>query len=95
MARGNPRRAPEETVASSRGGEPMSIETFGDPTPLESVSYILAMTKPLVEIAKARNLPSLVYFLEMAVLDAADLELKLRRSNCGLSGKPSDPEDEE
>ena len=72
----------------------MSIETLGGPSRLESVAYILAMTKPLVEIAKARNLPTLVYFLEMAVLDAADLELKLRLANPGLPAKSSDQEDE-
>lgn len=95
MAGSNLRQAPERTGLSSRGDGSMSIETLGEPSRLESVSYILAMTKPLVEIAKARNLPSLVYFLEMAVLDAADLELKLRLANLARPGKPSDPEDEE
>jgi len=94
MARGNPRRTPGELVDPSRGIEPMSIETLGGPSRLESVSYILAMTKPLVEIAKARNLPTLVYFLEMAVLDAADIEHRLRLANPDVLGKPSDLEDE-
>ena len=94
MARGNPRRTPDDLVAPSPGDESMSIETLGGPSRLESVSYILAMTKPLVEIAKARNLPTLVYFLEMAVLDAADLEVKLRLANPGLSVKSSDLVDE-
>jgi len=94
MARGNPRQTPAQLVDSSQGDEPMSIETLGGPSRLESVSYILAMTKPLVEIAKARNLPTLVYFLEMAVLDAADIEHKLRLANPGEPEKPIDPEDE-
>ena len=83
---GHPARFPGNGVAS--------VETLGEPTQLESVSYILAMTKPLVEIAKARDLPSLVYFLEMAVLDAADLESRLRRASPPRPARPSDREDE-
>ena len=95
MARNNPRRMPAERVDSSQGDEPMSIETLGGPSRLESVSYILAMTKPLVEIAKARNLPSLVYYLEMAMLESADLENKLRSASPHGRAKSSVPENEE
>lgn len=94
MARSNPRQM-AEPMDSSRGDEPMSIETLGGPSRLESVSYILAMTKPLVEIAKARNLPTLVYFLEMAMLESADLEHKLRLANPNGRDRPSGREDEE
>ena len=95
MARGNPRHRAKPAEDSSQGDEPMSIEMLGAPSKLESVSYILAMTKPLVEIAKARNLPTLVYFLEMALLESADLEHKLRLANLDRPAKSSDPEDEE
>ena len=97
MARGKPRQAPsnDQVAPSSGGDESMSIEALGEPSRLESVAYILAMTKPLVEIAKARNLPSLVYFLEMAVLDAADLEMKLQLANPGSTAKPFGRDGEE
>ena len=94
MARGNPRQLPENLRELSEGSESMSIETLGGPSRLESVSYILAMTKPLVEIAKARNLTTLVYYLEMAVLESADLEHKLRLANPDGLAKRVDPEDE-
>jgi len=95
MARTKPRRTPVELVDSSQGDDPMSIEALGGPSRLESVTYILAMTKPLVEIAKARNLPSLVYYLEMAMLESADLEHKLRLANPNGRARSSGPGSEQ
>jgi hypothetical protein len=78
-----------QELRRSGPGEHIMDMDFGGPSRLDSVTYILAMTKPLVEIAKKRKLGSLVYYLEMAVLDAADLENRLK------NGKLPDPDDDE
>jgi hypothetical protein len=54
---------------------------FGDQNALESAAYISAMSKPLAEIAKTQGLHSLVYYLEMAILEAANVERALKSIN--------------
>jgi len=90
-SRRDPKRAPDDAAASLGDGS-MEVGEFGGPSQLESVSYILAMTKPLIEIAKARGLRSLVYYLEMAVLDAADIEIKLKSLTPPERETRSDPD---
>jgi hypothetical protein len=53
--------------------------TLADADAHESLVYILALLKPLADIAKTKDLEFLAFLLEMSVLEAAELETKHRK----------------
>ena len=59
-------------------GHDLGAAAEAAPTGHDSVTYILAMLKPLTEVAQEQKLRLLAYLLEMAVLEASELEFRLR-----------------
>jgi len=68
-------RDPSVGVEASNG---QGHDENAAPSSYESVTYILALLKPLVEQAQAQEFQLLTYLLEMAVLEASELEFKLK-----------------
>lgn len=75
----------------------MELAEYADDAPasLEAVVYIAAMLKPLLDVAKSRRLTVLSYFIEMAVLYARDLELRLKARQLEMRATPPDQDDAE
>jgi hypothetical protein len=70
-----------------RGDKPDNV-----PNTLDTVIYIVAILKPLLEITRSRELRTLGYFIEMAVLHASEVEMRLRKRSPGQPEIPPVPD---
>ena len=90
-SRRDPKRVLDDS-ANGLGDGSREVEEFGGAGPLKSVTYIRAMLKPLIGVARQSGLHSQVYYLEMAAADAADTEHKLRSVAHRPPETPPDPD---
>lgn len=67
--------------------EPFSVQSTQ-----EIVTYISSMLRPLVDVSQTDDLELLNYLLQMAMLHAAEIEMRCQRANELPSEKPSVPD---